>query len=367
MKLLRSTLPLAALLGLLFAGAPRAAAEEEEGVELYKKVVKSCVFIVTPVKGGYAMGSGSLIDAEKKLVLTNWHVVDEEDTVFVQFPVYLKSGEIMTDKQEYIKRIPAGLAIKGKVRYRDKSRDLAIVSLERIPAGTPAIPLAKKSVSVGATTWNIGSPGGVSQVFSITEGRVRAVAVEKFLVGGGSPDSVFEVRAKMVTTTNPSNQGDSGGPLFDRRGYQVGVTQSGNTKLNLVSKFVDISEVRALLNEKKITIKELSTEEDPKVTTTGATIKKDTVDSPGNGSASPKKDDAVPTPPVVKDTTPKDTTPTATPEQEAQAKRELQRAKLFAEGEDNRPTYEAKMKDIVKKYPGTTAAREAAKLLKGRQ
>jgi hypothetical protein len=338
--------------------APRAAADEEAGVELYKKVVKSCVFIVTPVKGGYAMGSGSLIDAEKKLVLTNWHVVDEEDIVFVQFPVYLKSGEIMTDKQEYIKRIPAGLAIKGKVLYRDKSRDLAIVQLQRIPAGTPALPLAKKSVSVGATTWNIGSPGGVSQVFSITEGRVRAVAPEKFLVGGGSPDSVFEVRAKIVTTTNPSNQGDSGGPLFDRRGYQVAVTQSGNTKLQLVSKFVDVSEVRALLGEKKITIKELSDEPDGKVPATP--LRKDTVDSPGNGGTStPPKKDAVETPPA------KDAVPTATPEQETEANNHLRRAKLFADGEDNRPTYEAKLKDIIKRYPGTRAAKEADKLLKG--
>src|SRR5262245_35005398 len=102
MKLLRSCLALSAALALPVIGAgPRAAAEELGPEALYKKVVKSCVFIVTPAKGGYGMGSGSLIDADKKLVLTNFHVVDEEPMVFVQFPVYLKDGGIMTDKQEY--------------------------------------------------------------------------------------------------------------------------------------------------------------------------------------------------------------------------------------------------------------------------
>ena len=146
MKLLRSVLTALTALALpTFGLASRAAAQEVDGEVLYKKVVKSYVFIVTPVKGGYGMGSGSLIDADKRLVLTNFHVVDEENIVFVQFPTFMKDGEILYDKQEYMRNIPSGRAIKGKVLYRDKSRDLAIVQLDRIPAGTPAIPLAKKS------------------------------------------------------------------------------------------------------------------------------------------------------------------------------------------------------------------------------
>src|SRR6478672_6695020 len=91
MKLLRSVLTALTALALpTFGLASRAAAQEVDGEVLYKKVVKSCVFIVTPVKGGYGMGSGSLIDADKRLVLTNFHVVDEENIVFVQFPTFMK-------------------------------------------------------------------------------------------------------------------------------------------------------------------------------------------------------------------------------------------------------------------------------------
>jgi len=239
MKLLRSCLTVLTALALPALGlAPRAAAEED-GAELYRKVVKSCVFIVTPTKGGYGMGSGSLIDAEKKLVLTNFHVVDEEETVFCQFPIFLKDGEILTDKQEYLRRIPINQKINGKVLYRDKSRDLAIVRLEKVPSGTPAIPLAKKSTAVGTTTWNIGSPGELKQVFGITKGEVRSIGVQSMLVGGGDGHA-WEVRARVVSSTNPVNPGDSGGPLFDKRGYQVAVTQSKNNRSTTRQSFVDI-------------------------------------------------------------------------------------------------------------------------------
>jgi S1-C subfamily serine protease len=361
MKLLRCSLTALTVLTVsAFGLAPRASAEDVDSAELYQKVVKSCVFIVTPLKGGYGMGSGSLIDVNRKLILTNYHVVHDEDSVYVQFPVYLKDGSIMTDKQEYIKRIPIGQAPKGKVLYRDKARDLALIEVSRVPSGTPAIPLAKKSIGVGATTWNIGSPGAVSQVFSITEGKVRAVAVEKMLVGGSSADSVFEVRCRMVTATNPVNRGDSGGPLFDKRGYQVGVTESGDTRANLVNFFVDVSEIRGLLNEKKIQIKELSDEPDPKGTEVKKGPKKDaattTVDTP-------PKDTVVTTPKKDVDTLPKDqgTGPSAADEKAAADL--LHRAGIFANDPDNKEYYLGRLREIIKKYPGTEAAKDAQKKL----
>ena len=69
--------------------------------------------------------------------------------------------------------------------HYDILRDLALIQLDRVPAGTQAIPLAKSSPRQGTTVWNIGSPGAVGQVFSVTEGKVRAVGEENHLVGGG--------------------------------------------------------------------------------------------------------------------------------------------------------------------------------------
>jgi hypothetical protein len=269
--------------------------------------------------------------------------------VYAQFPKYIK-GKLDTDKNNYRDTALAGKAIKAKVLHYDIKRDLAVIQLERIPAGTPALPLAKNSARQGTTVWNIGSPGAVDQVFSITEGKVRSVGIEDHLVSGPGGEGAFRVQAKMVTTTNPTNPGDSGGPLFNSKGHQVGVTESGNPGVQQVNLFVDVTEVRAFLKEKSITFKELSDEPDPKP----------------EDIVPPKGKDATTKPPV-KDKTPPatGTTPEASPADEKAAADKLRSARLFAEGEENRKTYIDKLNAIIKQYPTTAAAKEAKKLLEG--
>jgi S1-C subfamily serine protease len=349
MRHLRSSVALLTLLAIPGLGL----AQEMDSKDLYKQVVKSAVFVVTPLKGGAARGSGSLIDMDKKLVVTNYHVVDEADFVFVQFPQFTKSGQMITNPKHYMDNIPTGQAIKGKVLYRDKSRDLAFVELAKVPAGAKAIPLAKDSPESGETVYNIGSPGAVEQLFGMTAGLVRTCGVEDHLVGGGTADSVFRVRAKMVTATNPTNPGDSGGPLFNKKGEQVAVTESGHRSAQQVNLFVDVSEVRAFLTEKKITIKEgdgskpaVPDKKDPK---------KDDRKTPGT----PPKDNGNTTPPKDKDTAAGE--PTEADEKAAASM--LSRAKLFAEGDENRKTYIEKLNAIIKQFPATKAAKDAKKLL----
>jgi len=340
MKLFRPCLAVFALLGIPSLGfGPRLAAEETE--DLYEKVVKSCVFIVRPItKESFSMGSGSLIDAEKRYVITNYHVTRDKPVVYAQFPRYIK-GKLDTDKKGYIDTALAGKAIKAKVLYYDISRDLALIQLEKVPAGTQAIPLAKNSPRPGTTVWNIGSPGAVDQVFSITEGKVRSAGVEDHLVSGPGGADAFRVRAKMVTATNPTNPGDSGGPLFNSKGHQVALTESGNTRAQQVNLFVDVTEVRAFLAEHKITFKELSDEPDPKTEDSGSPKDKGTATPPkGSGDAVAPSD----------------------ADEKAAASR-LSRAKIFAEGDENRATYIEKLKAIIKQFPATKAAKEAKKLL----
>ena len=153
----------------------------------------------------------------------------------------------------------------------------------------------------------------------------------------------------MVTATNPTNPGDSGGPLFNSKGHQVAVTESGVTNAQQVNLFVDVTEVRAFLTEKKITFKELSDEPDPKPEEVVKPKDDGHDDSPkDNGTAAKPKETTAPV-------------PTAADEQAAASS--LRRAKLFAEGEENRKHYIDKLKAIVKQYPNTVAGKEAKKLL----
>jgi len=284
-----------------------------------------------------------LIDSDKKLAITRY-VPERFASVFVQFPMVDRDGAIISNKGKYMDNVPAGRAIRAKVVYRDPSRELSFLELEKVPLGIEAMPLAAKSLAIGATTWNIGSPAAVEQVFGVTEGKVRAIGIEKI-----SLSKDVTIRARMITTTNPTNIGDTGGPLIDKRGYLVGVTLGVVSDGQLVSRFIDISEVRAFLNEKKLLIKELgdAAVEKPKVDPKLVTVpKKDETTLP---SVDPKKE------------TPGGTT--ATPAQEREATELLRRSKLFSMGEDNRPTYMAKLQEIIKKYPSTMAAKDAKKIL----
>ena len=336
------------LVSLALLTPARARAEEPDIEDLYKKVVRSTVFIITPASGGFSMGSGSLIDIEKRIVITNYHVIAGSKYCYCQFPIYLKDGSLMSDKKKYIERVKFNGAIKADVLYQDVSRDLAILRLEKVPAGLVPLPLSPKQATPGSTVWQIGSPGAVEQVFSVTEGRVRAIGNQEFLVGGGKGDDTFTVKAKMITTTNPVNPGDSGGPLFNKKGEIVGVTQSLDPKAVGVSFFVDVSEVKNFLDEKKIVIK-AKDPADGKLTT-----KTDPVDpkEPKEGTTETKKPDPKP---AAKDES----------KDEKAASALLSAAKTYAKDEELRAKYVAKLKEVVTKYPNTAAAKDAKRLLDG--
>jgi S1-C subfamily serine protease len=349
---LLATLALAALV----AGPARA---DEGGSDLYQKVVRSCVYIITPAKGGFGAGSGSLIDAEQRIVLTNEHVVDDNKYVFVQFPIF-KDGQIVGDKDTYMARIPENKAIRGTVLARDHTRDLAFVKLDSLPEGTRALPLARTSVRSGVKTYNIGSPGRVQHLFSMTSGIVRTVGFTTIDFGDGKP-----LKATVITATNPTNPGDSGGPLFNNQGQQIGVTQSGNNAAQQVNTFIDVSEVRAYLKDQKITIKELVGEDGKTIGDKPTGVGKKDSEIP----VSPK-DAVLKTTPVAKGP-PKAGAPVpkvepkvepagpSAADEEAATKR-LSYAKNI--GNANTQRYTELLTEIITKWPGTKAAKEAEKI-----
>jgi hypothetical protein len=68
--------------------------------------------------------------------------------------------------------------------------------------------------------------------------------------------------AKVIETDSATNPGDSGGPLLNDKGELVGVTHGGAINAQLVSTFIDVSEVKTLLDTKAV--KELKAEKSEK-------------------------------------------------------------------------------------------------------
>jgi hypothetical protein len=240
---------LAVVVALLVpAAAHPQATPTEGGVKVYQSVLKSTVWIISERPEGTITGSGSLIDRRRQLILTNYHVAGDVRRARVMFPV-IRDGRVIAERDYYKQRV-RGLGIPGTVVARDPQADLALIQIERVPDGAQALPIAAEGVSPGQTVHSLGNPGGSGALWVYTPGKVRQVYQKKWAAKAGN--EVLHFEARVIETDSPTNPGDSGGPLVNDRAELVGVTQGGSTDANLLSVFVDVSEVKRFMNTQKV-------------------------------------------------------------------------------------------------------------------
>jgi hypothetical protein len=224
--------------------APAAVAQaKDDGAEVYKKTVRSTVWIHSDRGRALATGSGSLIDKDARLVLTNFHVVGDVKRATVFFPAF-RDGKPIPERKYYLDREKT-LAIRGTVLAVDKQADLAVIRIEKVPDGETEIPLAASSPDPGQSVHSVGNPGDSGALWLYTPGKVRQVYQKTWKAEVDR--RVLSFKAKVVETDSATNPGDSGGPLVNDKGELVGVTQGGAIKAQLLSTFVDVSEVKRLL------------------------------------------------------------------------------------------------------------------------
>ncbi len=249
---------------LAFA-APLSAQEPAGGAKVYKAAVPAVVWVHSTRPNGLATGSGSLVDKDRRLVLTNYHVVEENPKATIFFPAF-RDGQPIPEKTYYSDRANR-LGIAGKVVALDKAADLAVIQLDKVPEEVKAIPLAAGTPDPGDNVHSIGNAGKSGALFGYVKGTVRQSYRKKWKAELGK-GKVVNFEAKVIETDSPTNPGDSGGPLLNDKGELVGVTQGGAINANSVSTFVDVSEVKQLLATRPV--KELKAD-----TTAPAVTKRD--------------------------------------------------------------------------------------------
>ncbi|MBX9581663.1 MAG: serine protease [Gemmataceae bacterium] len=222
----------------------------EAGVSVYRKVLKSVVWVHSDRGDGRkATGSGALIDKGRRLVLTNYHVVGNVQDATVYFPAF-DGKKVVPERRYYLERA-RGLGIPGEVVEVDKAADLALIRIDRVPAGAEELPIAADSPDPGQTVHSVGNPGRSGALWVYTPGKVRQVYAKKWRAKLDERH-VAEFDARVVETDSPTNPGDSGGPLVNDAGELVGVTEGGATDASLLSTFVDVSEVKRLLRRRSV-------------------------------------------------------------------------------------------------------------------
>lgn len=333
--------PATLMLVLLIVGVGSAAPGDKSvvlsGKEIYNKTLRSTVWIIHASElgdGRMAMqsGSGSVIDVPRKLILTNVHVVGNDNEVRVFFPQFDREKKVIANRKYYLEQFRSNGGLRGKVIARDPKRDLALIELiDRLPNGTTAIPLAKESVGPGDSVHSIGNPGASDALWAYTNGSVKQVYKKTWQVRDGAEIRNYE--AQVVETTSPVNPGDSGGPMLNNACELVAVTQGGVKAAGTISYFIDISEVRALLNSKKIRI---------------ASAPTSTVLS----NIEPKPEDKTPA---------KDPAVEQAEKEEKLAASKLVLAEQFLK--DRPEKAKERLEEIIKHYPNTKAAKEAKRIL----
>lgn len=241
--LCRNLFVVAAILGLITSTA-------RANPVVIKKTRERTVWIRVPrADGKVNNGTGVLVDSPRKLIQTAYHVVDENPTAEVYFPLYA-DGKILKDPKDYLKKEnQEKFTRKGRVVARNRTADLALIEVDTVPEGVTAIPLASQSPEEGERVYYVGCSGVIidAALWRATEGFVRNVFKYQWKSGDGE-GKVYDLHCHVIEVQSQTNGGDSGGPMVNEKGELVGIVHGGNLKQQGVKFSIDIREIRALID-----------------------------------------------------------------------------------------------------------------------
>jgi len=212
------------------------------GEDMFKKLLPRTVWITTNKNGG----SGALINLEKKLVITNNHVIAGDKEAIVFFPKY-SLGVLVTKPMDYVRNRDA--AIPAKVVYSNPEKDIAFLELASVPEDAKEMFRTQRSPEVGSKVFVLGqsginfTPNEISgTLWRLSVGTVRQVYDKEIQY-----KQLPLVKAKITETQTATNKGDSGGPVVNDRGDLVAIVTGGDGASNGVDYNIDITEINKCL------------------------------------------------------------------------------------------------------------------------
>jgi len=181
---------------------PSVATDEQNNIEVYRKVSPGVVYItsrtyvenfwgVFPSEGS---GSGSIIDNEGH-ILTNYHVVQGA-----------RELEVQIDNDKYTARVIG----------TDRDHDLAVIKVDAPRNKLTVVSLGtSQGLQIGQKVLAIGNPFGLQK--TLTTGIISGL--ERPLRDSASRRTI----QGTIQTDAAINPGNSGGPLLNARGEMIGI------------------------------------------------------------------------------------------------------------------------------------------------
>ena len=213
--------------------------DKDVGKRVYNRLIHSVVCLMNIEPKSLNVGSGTLIDRHRRLILTNAHVA-QAGSLTVYFPEW-RDGKLITEHEYYIAHCKP---YRARVLRMDTKHDMALLQLDALPADAVPLALADASASPGDMVHSIGNPS-VSALWTYSSGTVRQVCRKQHTLLQGN-----QIDSQVLVTQAPINSGDSGSAVVNNSEKLVGVNYGGSIKAGVrnVTYAIDLSEVRALLD-----------------------------------------------------------------------------------------------------------------------
>jgi S1-C subfamily serine protease len=213
---------------------------------IYRRLLRSAIYVVVQRTGDTSMffsGSGCVVNAEERLLITNHHVIEDAQVVHVAFPDYDSNGAPVGDRDHYVlnhKLIPA------EIVHDQPDLDLALIRVDNMPGNTIAIELAPQFVEPSDDVHTIGNPGASLSLWNYTEGSVRSPRQHRVFTGGEDGDGL-KFSGMVFEITNLIGQGDSGGPVVNDKHELVGIVCGAQDVVGYTV-CLDVDEVKQFLS-----------------------------------------------------------------------------------------------------------------------
>jgi S1-C subfamily serine protease len=220
----RSLLLFGLMLVSVYAAMPERS-PRSQGAKVYRQILTGVARIESSDR---SRGTGFVVDAKRRWLVTCYHVVGDGDAVDVYFPGSKSS-------------------LRGKVVRRSLATDLALIELSSLPAEVRALPLAKTSPAPGERVHLIGNRYDVDTLWTYGIGHIRSFQTQRD--GYFNSGKQLAKGARTLLASVPINEGDSGGPLVNDQGEVVGVSAAVAWELQGTGIFIDRSEILSLLGQ----------------------------------------------------------------------------------------------------------------------
>lgn len=172
-------------------------------------------------------GTGFIISSKEGLILTNKHVISDEDA---EYTVVTNRG----DKYE------------AKVLASDPFNDIAVLKIE--VQNLPEVKLGNSDqLKIGQTVIAIGNALGEYRN-TVTKGVVSGIGRR---VSAGNATGGSEVLEDVIQTDTAINFGNSGGPLVNLQGEVIGINTAINLQGQLIGFAIPINQAKQVIESVK--------------------------------------------------------------------------------------------------------------------